>query len=65
MQFKFSLTIFPERLQGNNKTTHFISKIRYQLAFYNLNAIRGIHPVSGGVLFEAPLSKADSCAIVL
>jgi len=53
---KQSLT---SRLQGNNKTTHYLSKIRYQLVLYNLHAIKGIHPVSDESFFEAPLSQEE------
>ncbi|CAF0927850.1 unnamed protein product [Brachionus calyciflorus] len=47
------------RLQGNNRTTHAISKIRYQLVLYNMHAMNGIHPISDDALFEETLREQD------
>jgi len=39
--------------------THIISSKRYQVVLYNLDAIKGIHPVSDKVLFETTLNYEE------
>jgi hypothetical protein len=50
---------YNQRLQGSDKSTHCISSVRYQLVLYNLDAIRGIHPVCDDALFELPLENRE------
>lgn len=47
------------RLEGSIKYTHSVLSSRYQLVLYNLNAIKGIHPVSDDAFFELPLNKEE------
>ena len=46
-----------DRLRSLDKSTHFVSAVRYQLVLYNLDAIHGIHPVSEKVMFEECLNR--------
>ena len=54
-----------DRLRSLGKSTHFVSSIRYQVVLYNLEAVKGIHPVSDDVLFENPLSENEKAILVL
>ncbi|RNA42888.1 hypothetical protein BpHYR1_026925 [Brachionus plicatilis] len=52
------------RLQGIDKVTHKISKLRYQVVLYNTKAISGIHPVSDKAFFEEPLNEKERLCLV-
>jgi hypothetical protein len=54
-----------DRLRSLSKSTHFVSSVRYQVVIFNLEAIRGIHPVSDDVLFEKPLSVEEKVNLIL
>ena len=47
------------------RSTHFVSSVRYQVVLFNLEAIKGIHPVSDDALFEKPLSIEEKAKLVL
>ena len=52
------------RLQGFNKGTHLIAKDRSQVVLYNMQGIKGIHPVADDDLFAEPLSPDVSEQLV-
>jgi len=56
--------LLEDRLRSPSKSTHFISSVRYQVVLFNLEAIRGIHPVSDQAMFEECLSRRDKANLV-
>ena len=55
---------FKSRLEGTEYSTHIVSKARYQVVLYNLDAMKRIHPVSDKVLFEKTLTERDKAKSV-
>ena len=56
--------LLEDRLKSPNKSTHFVSSVRYQVVLYNLEAIHSIHPISDEAMFEDCLSRRGKADLV-